>query len=87
MFCMWLGERITDKGIGNGISLIIFAGIVGRLPVIVGQTLSTITAENFMNLFSNVRWLMVARDEWLLLWRNPKIYSFARARLLLKLMI
>lgn len=31
-FLMWLGEQITDKGIGNGISLIIFAGIVARLP-------------------------------------------------------
>jgi len=32
VFIMWLGERITEKGIGNGISLIIFAGIVTRLP-------------------------------------------------------
>lgn len=32
IFCMWLGERITDKGIGNGISLIIQAGIIARLP-------------------------------------------------------
>jgi len=31
-FLMWLGEQITDKGIGNGISLLIFAGIVSRLP-------------------------------------------------------
>lgn len=31
-FLMWLGEQITDKGIGNGISLIIFAGVVSRLP-------------------------------------------------------
>ena len=31
-FIMWLGERITENGIGNGISLIIFAGIVARLP-------------------------------------------------------
>jgi len=37
-FLMWLGERITDKGIGNGVSLIIFAGIVARMPVEVGQT-------------------------------------------------
>ncbi len=33
MFVMWLGERITDKGIGNGISLIIMIGIIARLPV------------------------------------------------------
>ena len=32
IFCMWLGERITDKGIGNGISMIIMIGIVSRLP-------------------------------------------------------
>lgn len=50
MLLVWLGELITEKGIGNGISLIIFAGIVGRLPVIVGQTFSTVTAENALNL-------------------------------------
>ena len=32
IFVMWLGERITDKGIGNGISLIIMIGIIARLP-------------------------------------------------------
>ena len=31
-FIMWLGEQITERGIGNGISLIIFAGIVARIP-------------------------------------------------------
>ena len=33
MFLMWLGEQITARGIGNGISLIIFAGIVARIAV------------------------------------------------------
>ncbi len=37
-FLMWLGEQITDKGIGNGVSLIIFAGIVARMPVDIGAT-------------------------------------------------
>ncbi|MBN2484555.1 MAG: preprotein translocase subunit SecY [Bacteroidales bacterium] len=38
MFVMWLGERITDKGIGNGISLIIMIGIIARLPFsVVGE--------------------------------------------------
>jgi preprotein translocase subunit SecY len=37
-FLMWLGEQITERGIGNGISLIIFAGIVARLPAAVAQT-------------------------------------------------
>ncbi len=37
-FLMWLGEQITERGIGNGISLIIFAGIVARMPAAVGNT-------------------------------------------------
>jgi preprotein translocase subunit SecY len=37
MFLVWLGELITEKGIGNGVSLIIFAGIVSRLPASVGR--------------------------------------------------
>jgi preprotein translocase subunit SecY len=40
IFAMWLGELITENGIGNGISLIIFAGIVSRLPVSLFQQLS-----------------------------------------------
>jgi preprotein translocase subunit SecY len=39
MFLMWLGEQITERGIGNGISLIIFAGIVAGLPAAIGGTL------------------------------------------------
>lgn len=50
MLLVWLGELITEKGIGNGISLIIFAGIVGSLPVTFGQTIATITAENTLNM-------------------------------------
>ncbi|MCD6571467.1 MAG: preprotein translocase subunit SecY, partial [Deltaproteobacteria bacterium] len=38
-FLMWLGEQITERGIGNGISLIIFAGIVARMPVAVYNTM------------------------------------------------
>ncbi len=37
-FIMWLGEQITERGIGNGISLIIFAGIVARMPLAIGNT-------------------------------------------------
>jgi hypothetical protein len=40
LFLMWLGEQITDKGIGNGVSLIIFVGIVLRYPDLRGQTFS-----------------------------------------------
>ena len=39
MFLMWLGEQITERGLGNGISLIIFAGIVAGLPAAIGGTL------------------------------------------------
>jgi preprotein translocase subunit SecY len=39
MFLMWLGEQITSRGVGNGISLIIFAGIVANLPTTIVQTL------------------------------------------------
>ena len=39
MFLMWLGEQITERGVGNGISLIIFAGIVAGLPHAIGGTL------------------------------------------------
>lgn len=41
MFVLWLGERITDKGIGNGVSLIIMIGIIARLPVAVTQEFVT----------------------------------------------
>lgn len=41
MFLMWLGEQITERGIGNGISMIIFAGIVAGLPGAIGQALES----------------------------------------------
>lgn len=42
MFLMWLGEQMTERGIGNGISLIIFAGIVSRFPEAVGQVITQV---------------------------------------------
>jgi len=45
---MWLGEQVTERGIGNGISLIIFAGIVAGLPGAVGQSLEA-TRQGEMN--------------------------------------
>jgi len=44
MFLMWLGEQVTARGVGNGISLIIFAGIVAELPRTIMQTLSLAAA-------------------------------------------
>jgi preprotein translocase subunit SecY len=41
MFILWLGERITDKGVGNGISIIIMIGIIARLPQALGQEFVT----------------------------------------------
>ena len=38
-FIMWLGEQITERGIGNGISLIIFAGIVARMPTAISNSI------------------------------------------------
>ncbi len=45
MFCVWLGELITEYGIGNGISIIIFGGIVAGLPELIGQ--GFLARENF----------------------------------------
>lgn len=42
MFLMWLGEQMTERGVGNGISLIIFAGIVARLPSAIGQVFTQV---------------------------------------------
>jgi len=42
LFLMWLGEQITERGIGNGISMIIFAGIVAGLPAAMGGTLELV---------------------------------------------
>lgn len=42
MFLMWLGEQITERGIGNGISILIFAGIIAGLPSAVGGTLELV---------------------------------------------
>lgn len=50
IFLMWLGELISENGIGNGISMLIFAGIVGRFPITFGQTLAVFEPENFFNI-------------------------------------
>lgn len=48
IFLMWLGELITEKGIGNGVSLIIFAGIVAGLPGAVGNMAATFDSTDLM---------------------------------------
>lgn len=42
MFLVWLGEQMTERGIGNGISLIIFAGIISRFPAAIGEVMSQV---------------------------------------------
>ncbi len=59
MFIMWLGEQITERGIGNGISLIIMAGIVARLPSAMGAT-TQFLREGEMSLFVLLLILAVA---------------------------
>lgn len=51
VFLMWLGEQITERGIGNGISLIIFAGIVAGLPVAITRTVALIKAGEVSIIF------------------------------------
>ena len=51
MFLMWLGEQVTERGIGNGISMIIFAGVVAGLPRAVGATLQRVS-DGTMSVFS-----------------------------------
>ncbi len=50
IFLMWLGELLTEYGVGNGISVLIFAGIVARAPVVLFQTVSVVQQEQIINL-------------------------------------
>ena len=55
MFVTWLGEQITEKGIGNGVSMIIFAGIISRLPV----DLKELYVDYFVNINQSDIWKSV----------------------------
>lgn len=46
MFAVWLGELITEYGVGNGVSFLIFVGIIARLPIVVTRSITTIRAED-----------------------------------------
>ncbi len=63
IFAMWLGEKITDKGIGNGISLLIMVGIIARLPqAFIQEFISTITNNNggpMLLVLEVIIWLLV----------------------------
>lgn len=58
MFLMWLGEQMTERAIGNGISMIIFAGIVAGLPSAVSSTLELVTNGTLSPLFAIVLFVM-----------------------------
>lgn len=51
MFMMWLGEQITERGVGNGISMLIFAGIVAGLPRAIGQSFES-ARQGDINIFA-----------------------------------
>ena len=63
IFAMWLGEKITDKGIGNGISLLIMVGIISRMPQAFIQEFSTRVTNNnggpMLLVFEVIIWLLV----------------------------
>ena len=51
MFMMWLGEQITERGVGNGISMLIFSGIVAGLPAAIGQSFES-ARQGDINIFA-----------------------------------
>jgi preprotein translocase subunit SecY len=61
MMLMWIGEQITQNGIGNGISLIIFAGIVSAIPSAIGQTVTMINtgAMNFLTVIAIIGLILI----------------------------
>jgi preprotein translocase subunit SecY len=59
MFLMWLGEQITERGIGNGISMIILAGIVAALPGAVGRTFDQISTGEMSGPFALLLLLVI----------------------------
>ncbi len=58
-FIMWLGEQMTERGVGNGISLIIFAGIVARMPAAVGNSIQLIKAGEIAVVFVPVMLILM----------------------------
>ncbi|MBA2690361.1 MAG: preprotein translocase subunit SecY [Burkholderiales bacterium] len=65
MFLMWLGEQITERGLGNGISIIIFAGIVAGLPHAIGGTLELVNTGAFSIPFVILLFAAVVLITWL----------------------
>ena len=75
IFAMWLGEKITDKGIGNGISLLIMVGIIATLPKAFLQNFASRwdASQNMMILFEVVIWFVIIAASILLVMAVRKI--------------
>lgn len=77
IFAMWLGEKITDKGIGNGISLLIMVGIIAKLPeAFMQEFVSRVTNDNggpMMIVFEIILWIVVIMASILLVMAVRKI--------------
>ena len=58
-FIMWLGEQMTERGIGNGISLIIFAGIVARMPAAIANTFRMVSGGEMTVIFLPILLIMI----------------------------
>jgi len=82
LFLMWLGEQISDKGIGNGVSLIIFIGIVLRYPQYVSQTYASASqgAESLLNLFLYVAIAIVVIISIVFLYQGQRRVPVQQAR-------
>jgi preprotein translocase subunit SecY len=82
LFLMWLGEQISDKGIGNGVSLIIFIGIVLRYPQYVVQTYASASqgAESLLNLLLYVATAIVIIISIIFLYQGQRRVPVQQAR-------
>ncbi|MBM5811522.1 MAG: preprotein translocase subunit SecY [Gammaproteobacteria bacterium] len=60
MFMMWLGEQVTERGIGNGISMLILAGIISGLPAAIGGTLEQVRTGEMNPAFALLLLLLIA---------------------------
>ncbi|MBV8721626.1 MAG: preprotein translocase subunit SecY [Candidatus Eremiobacteraeota bacterium] len=82
LFLTWLGEQISDKGIGNGVSLIIFIGIVLRFPTYVTQTVSSTSqgGESWFNIFLYVVIALVVIVSIIFLYQGQRRVPVQQAR-------
>jgi preprotein translocase subunit SecY len=80
IFVMWLGELLSEYGIGNGISVLIFAGIVARAPVVLFQTASVVQQDQIINIliFAAVAILITAAIVFVNEGRRQILVQYAR---------